>query len=101
MTRTLQSCGPPDTEWRRWLANRCWWEVVESDQKAFLLSLLPRKEESKPKRLLLDGTQHEAGESCGCMGKPCTKEACPGYMHYQPVYGGYFYECDVCGEIYP
>lgn len=44
----------------------------------------------------MDGMPHyRGGEDCCCYtdGKVCK---CGGYMHYQPVYGGYYYKCDEC-----
>lgn len=43
---------------------------------------------------LMDGTEHTTG-CCDAFGKPCK---CGGWMHYQPVYGGYFYECERCRD---
>jgi hypothetical protein len=40
--RTLQSCGPPDTAWRDWLANstrRAWLQCLEDDQESVLRNL--------------------------------------------------------------
>lgn len=44
----------------------------------------------------MDGSIHTLVKETGCCqneGKLCE---CGGWMHYQPVYGGYFYECEVC-----
>lgn len=45
---------------------------------------------------MMDGSLHfkhsETG-CCGNFGKTCK---CDGYMHYQPVYGGYYYQCEKC-----
>ncbi len=46
----------------------------------------------------LDGSAHYKYKETGCCsphGKTCT---CGGYMHYQPVYGGYFYQCETCNK---
>lgn len=46
----------------------------------------------------MDGSTHEAPTRntgcCDSVGKQCTK--CGSWMHYQPVYGGYFYQCEKC-----
>jgi hypothetical protein len=55
-------------------------------------------EKSTIKSFTMDGSEHESYEETGCcsgFGKRCT---CGGWMHYQPVYGGYYYECEVCHE---
>lgn len=47
----------------------------------------------------MDGSEHEDNATTGCcdgFGKTCPK--CGGFMHYQPVYGGYYYECEQCHE---
>ena len=44
----------------------------------------------------MDGTEHTDYTSTGCCqysGKACK---CGGWMHYQAIYGGYYYECDIC-----
>jgi hypothetical protein len=45
----------------------------------------------------MDGSLHEApNEKTGCcrIEAPC---ACGGALHYQPVYGGYYHQCERCG----
>ena len=62
----------------------------------------------------MDGCEHIVGDPdcCGCSGEICDVivnqvtlgknigafDICGGIMHYQPVYGGYYYECDKCGR---
>ena len=44
----------------------------------------------------MDGTKHAKHEETGCcegFGKKCL---CGGYMHYQPIYGGYYFKCELC-----
>ena len=46
----------------------------------------------------MDETEHTDYKTTGCckqFGKKCV---CGGWMHYQPIYGGYFYECEVCNK---
>ena len=62
------------------------------------------------KTLMMDGCEHRVGDPncCGSHGEICTEAAlafqsnlateCGGILHYQPVYGGYYYECDRCGR---
>lgn len=42
----------------------------------------------------MDGQPHAKG-CCDRVGKKCE---CGGWMHYQPVYGGYFYKCEKCSK---
>jgi predicted nucleic acid-binding Zn ribbon protein len=55
------------------------------------------KEEREPDFIFhMDGSAHykeEETRCCGSFGKKCK---CGGFMHYQPVYGGYYYKCEVC-----
>lgn len=47
---------------------------------------------------MMDGSLHfeqEKTNCCGNFGKTCE---CGGYMHYQPVYGGFYYKCEKCLE---
>ena len=49
--------------------------------------------------LVMDGTEHTRAKTTGCClltGKQCP--SCGGWMHYQPVYGGYFYQCETCQD---
>jgi len=41
---------------------------------------------------VMDGTEHSKGD-CDQFGKRCK---CGGWMHYQPIYGGYYYKCEEC-----
>lgn len=46
----------------------------------------------------MDGSEHYLESATGCcsnFGKQCS---CGSFMHYQPVYGGYFYKCELCGK---
>lgn len=44
---------------------------------------------------LMDGMEHYPDPGCcGAFGKECS---CGGNLHYQPVYGGFYYKCDKCG----
>jgi hypothetical protein len=56
------------------------------------------EEKSKPHYLFHeDGTPHYRKAETGCcdgFGEVC--EACGGFCHYQPVYGGYYYKCEDC-----
>lgn len=48
--------------------------------------------------LIMDGEEHTANnetECCTLMGRACIY-GCGGWMHYQPVYGGQFYQCEKC-----
>ena len=53
-----------------------------------------------PNSFEMDGMVHYVGnegeDCCEGFGKICPAPACGGYMHYQPVWGGYFYECERC-----
>jgi len=47
----------------------------------------------------MDGCTHSDQELTNCCGnfvKICPY--CNGWMHYQPVYGGFYYECEKCHE---
>lgn len=49
----------------------------------------------------MDGEEHTPHKETGCcsaFGKPCE---CGGWYHYQPVYGGYYYECEKCHKKLP
>ena len=62
--------------------------------------------ENKEKRILMmDGSEHtvpgrrtrdDEGCDCAVHGKNCPK--CGGFMHFQPIYGGQYWECEDCGE---
>lgn len=56
-----------------------------------------KEERAKPTFLFfMDGSAHhkeEITDCCGSFGKTCS---CGGFMHYQPVYGGYYYKCEKC-----
>lgn len=62
--------------------------------------LKKNKTADKTRTFLMDGTEHEAPNKltgcCNAFGKKCGK--CGGFMHYQAVRGGYFYECEDCHE---
>jgi len=61
----------------------------------------------------MDGSEHTVGDPdcCASFGKVCEAhinevsfgknlgayDVCKGIMHYQPVYGGDYYQCDRCG----
>ena len=63
---------------------------------------------------LMDSWEHKIGDPdcCGSHGEICLAKTnqvtfgkdmgafdiCKGILHYQPVYGGYYYECDKCGR---
>lgn len=55
------------------------------------------KEEKEPNFVFhMDGSAHYKNKVTGCcdiFGKTCS---CGGFMHYQPVYGGYYYQCEEC-----
>lgn len=56
-------------------------------------------QELKAKEIfLMDGSEHTKGDRdcCGHFGKECK---CGGILHYQPVYGGFFYKCDNCARV--
>jgi len=47
--------------------------------------------------LVMDGSDHTDYETTGCcsqFGRRCN--SCGGWMHYQPIYGGYYYQCETC-----
>lgn len=44
----------------------------------------------------MDGTEHLRESETGCCGSFGKKCECGGFMHYQPVYGGYYYKCEAC-----
>lgn len=47
---------------------------------------------------MMDGSLHFKQEETNCcrnFGKTCE---CGGYMHYQPIYGAYYYQCEECLE---
>lgn len=48
---------------------------------------------------MMDGDEHYVGNpdacSCSAFGKTC---GCGGFMHYQPTYGGFYYQCEKCKE---
>jgi hypothetical protein len=49
----------------------------------------------------MDGMEHDCPTHitgcCKQFGKPCcATEGCHGWMHYEPIYGGYYYQCEVC-----
>ena len=57
--------------------------------------------EGRSETFMMDGCEHTIGDPncCGSFGEACTHPKCSGIMHYQPVYGGYYYKCDKCGRI--
>jgi len=44
----------------------------------------------------MDGSEHTANDTTGCCDLFGRKCKCGGFMHHQPVYGGYYYECEKC-----
>lgn len=45
---------------------------------------------------IMDGSEHTTNKETGCcdgFGRECS---CGGFMHYQPIYGGYYYKCEIC-----
>ena len=61
----------------------------------------------------MDGIEHRAGDPDCCMGSEMCNavindvsfgknigayDRCEGKLHYQPVYGGYYYQCEKCGR---
>lgn len=60
---------------------------------------------SKNKKFIMDMDcwQHYLPSSktgcCQNMDRKCP--ACGGFMHYQAIWGGYFYRCENCFETYP
>lgn len=59
-----------------------------------------REEKPEHRTLNMDGTLHEVPGApvrcCAQFAKQCSE--CGGYAHYQPVYGGHYYECEDCGH---
>ena len=54
------------------------------------------KPENNDVVFLMDGMEHTVNNETGCcdqFGKICQ---CGGFMHYQPIYGGYYYKCEKC-----
>ena len=65
------------------------------------------------KTFIMDSCEHIIGDykCCGSFGEVCQAhvnevsfgknigayDTCGGILHYQSVYGGYFYQCDKCG----
>lgn len=49
----------------------------------------------------MDGSEHifpaEISGCCQTYGKVCKE--CGGWCHYQPVYGGYYFECEKCHNV--
>jgi len=45
---------------------------------------------------MMDGTEHNVGKDCWCDPDENRKCGCGGLRHYQAVYGGYYYQCDLC-----
>lgn len=43
----------------------------------------------------MEHTKEETTRCCGSFGKICK---CGGFMHYQPLYDGYFYQCEKCKD---
>jgi hypothetical protein len=55
-----------------------------------------RRLQGKPSHFIMDEMEHTTNSITGCCdvhGKQCI---CGGFMHYQPTYGGYYYECEKC-----
>ena len=55
----------------------------------------------------MDGEEHRVGDinCCNIHSKVCLEpldanNICAGIVHYKPVYGGYSYKCDKCGNYY-
>ena len=46
----------------------------------------------------MDGSEHTRNEITGCCSAFGRKCECGGFMHYQPVYDGYYYKCEECLE---
>lgn len=46
----------------------------------------------------MDGTEHFNNEETGCCTNWGGRCECGGWLHWQPVYGGYYYKCDKCKE---
>jgi hypothetical protein len=46
----------------------------------------------------MDGSPHFLKESGCCCTTETKKCECGGSMHYQPVWGGYYRKCEVCGK---
>lgn len=49
----------------------------------------------------MDGMAHIVGgcdECCGTEEILCNENGCGGHLHYQPVHGGHYYECEVCHD---
>jgi hypothetical protein len=44
----------------------------------------------------MDGSEHYLEAVTGCCGNFGQQCSCGGFMHYQPIYGGYFYQCELC-----
>lgn len=54
----------------------------------------------RPNFLWMDGTDHPTDGTCWCSGvREGQLCSCGGQQHYQPVYGGYYYQCEECGTI--
>ena len=50
----------------------------------------------EPVVLDMDGTRHTDHETTGCCNASGKKCGCGGWMHFQGVYGGCFYQCEKC-----
>ena len=44
----------------------------------------------------MDGIEHTVGDDSQCCSPFALKCDCGGILHYQPVWGGQYYECDLC-----
>ena len=73
------------------------WDTPENQKQIVnLLSFENDNEDQKIETFIMDGSEHTTNSITGCcdsFGKQCV---CGGFMHYQPVYGGYYYECERC-----
>ena len=93
-------------------------EALVREMRALLFALMEtlREKHYFAKTFMMDSCEHKVGDPdcCSLFGKPCNiitnvavfgglgtvgaYDRCDGILHYQPVYGGYYYECDKCGR---
>ncbi|HEC64060.1 MAG TPA: hypothetical protein ENI23_02060 [bacterium] len=83
------------------------WEDLAREMRVLSHSLMETLRENHyfAEIFMMDGCKHRRGDpDCCGRGEICNELTynsnitCSGIMHYQPVYGGFYYECDRCGR---
>jgi len=75
------------------------WKVIRDlCQRVVSLESRLKKMESGNVVFYMDESEHYYHNKTGCCDDTGKRCHCGGWCHYQPIYGGYYYKCEICRE---